>query len=316
MRVAISGASGFLGRHLTDALLSARTDGAPMELLLMDARPPEPPGAEIACGSVELVRCDLLRPAGEVVRQLRGRRVDVLIHLAGLTRHADESFLVEANMRMTGTLLDAIDAERTIVTSSSAVYGQPAEPERTIGEQYPVSPVTAYGRSCAARERAAVEALPASRLFVLRLFNLAGPGQQPVMLIPTVASKLARMEAGLEPRLLRLGQLDNVRDYVDVRDAARAISLLSTTPGGARIPPVMNVCSGKGVSGHDVVGRLIGMSEVTPEIRASGAYPGSSPVSRIVGDGRLIGRVIGWRPAVALERTLTDVLDYFRAHSA
>ena len=106
-----------------------------------------------------------------------------------------------------------------------------------------------------------------------------------------------------------MGNLDAVRDFTDVRDVVRAYWMLLErgVPG-----EVYNVCTGRGVRLSDLLERLIALSGVRVEVHvdASRLRPADAPV--LVGDPGRLRAATGWEPTIPLERTLADLLDYWR----
>jgi GDP-4-dehydro-6-deoxy-D-mannose reductase len=295
MRVLLSGAGGFLGSRLLGPL--AEDDD--IHLTLLDR-----PEAELPPG-MRRVRCDL-SDQETTAAALRDRRYDVLLHLAGLLGVRDYARLQAVNALGTKNLLlglgDRVD--RVIVAGSCAVYGE-AMDGQPLDELSYVDPPSPYGRSMAAREALAREmaGLYGTELCILRLFNLAGPGQRPVMLIPRLARDLVRIKLGQAPPRLQTGPLDTRRDYVDVRDAARAF-LLAMRHRGA-LPEKMNIASGRTWSGRQILKAMTDSLSIDPELVEKS---GGGGIGVVRGDASLAGGTLGWEAAIPMSATLRDVL--------
>lgn len=295
MKVLLTGAAGFLGRRVLE-LLSGPDD---IHLTLLDL-----PGAELP-GGLRRLRCDLCQQE-TVVSVLRGRSYDVLVHLAGLVGDRDYARLQAVNALGTKNLLMGLEdrVDRVIVAGSCAVYGEAMDDE-PLDELSYVDPPSPYGRSMAAREALAREmaGLYGTELCTLRLFNLAGPGQRPVMLIPRLARDLARIKLELAPPRLETGPLHTRRDYVDVRDAARAFVLAMGHRGS--LPEKINVASGRTWSGRQILEAMTHSLSIDPELEEKA---GSGGIGTVRGDASLAAGTLGWKASTPMSVTLRDVL--------
>jgi GDP-4-dehydro-6-deoxy-D-mannose reductase len=127
--------------------------------------------------------------------------------------------------------------------------------------------------------------------------------------IPSIARQIARIERGLEPAVVRVGNLEVTRDLLDVRDVVEAYTALLD---GARSGSVYNVCRGEGVLLSDVVSAMVQRARVPVRVEIDAARMRPADVPWLVGDPSAIERDLGWRPGLPLERTLDDVLDSWR----
>lgn len=143
---------------------------------------------------------------------------------------------------------------------------------------------------------------------VVRPFNHIGPGQAPNFAVAALAKRIVDAERSGSPSI-PVGSLSARRDFTDVRDVVRAYRLLveSGEPGG-----IYNVCSGRDVSIQEIADRLLALagSSVSLESDPALVRPVEVPVLR--GDPGRLGAATGWRPELELERTLADVLAYWR----
>ena len=144
-----------------------------------------------------------------------------------------------------------------------------------------------------------------------RLFNHTGPGQSPQFVVPAFASQIAAIERGDRSPVMKVGNLEARRDFLDVRDVveayAAAVGALDL-PGGI----VVNVASGIPRRMGDVLDAMLAMSgaDITVERDEALMRPTDIPVT--AGDARRAASMLGWRPAIAWETTLRDVLDAHR----
>jgi GDP-4-dehydro-6-deoxy-D-mannose reductase len=256
---------------------------------------------------VDLLDRDAVREA------LVQARPSVVYHCAGIA-HVGESWnLPERALRVnalgTHHVLEGLrDAGLTcpvLVTGSALVY-RPSPSKLT--EDDPIGPADPYGVSKLAQEMLAMRATHA-RVFVARPFNHAGPGQASAYSTSSFARQIADIEAGRSPAVLRVGNLESRRDITDVRDTVRAY--LAMVERGRPGRPY-NVCSGTAHRVRDLLDHLVSLSRIpiTIEIDPARLRPSDNPV--VVGDRSRITAETGWTPAIPIEQTLADLLDYWR----
>jgi len=314
VRALITGAGGFVGRYLTEAL-SAR--GASVAATGDHAAPDW-------CAAHRGVTWDRLdvRDVDAVERVVGEHAPDAIFHLAA------QSFVPESlarpretfDVNVFGTLslcqglqrLRARGIDPTVViTSSAEVYGAVSPDAVPIDEHRPTNPRNPYAASKVAQEALGLSAWHAwgARCVIARAFNHIGPGQSPRFVVPAFARRLAEIAVGGD-RVLMVGNLESIRDFTDVRDVARAYVLLAErgAPG-----EIYNVCSGHAYAIKDVLRELILLARVGVEVRedASRLRPSDTPI--LVGSNAKLRAATGWEPEYRLERTLEEVYAYERA---
>lgn len=259
--------------------------------------------------------------AAAVAEAVASARPGRIVHLAGQSsaafsfEHPVDTY--RANAVGTWTLLEAAarhapDA-RVLVVGSGEAYG-PQPPGSRVAEDAPFHPVSPYALSKAAADALSDAFARRTGLAVVRTrsFGHTGPGQAPVFAIPSFARQLAAIEGGRAAPVLRVGNLEVTRDLTDVRDVVAAyVALLDRgRPGGA-----YNVCRGEGVRLSEIVARLVAQARVGVRIERDLARLRPADLPWLVGDPGSIERDTGWRAAIPLERTLTDVLEDWRGRT-
>jgi GDP-4-dehydro-6-deoxy-D-mannose reductase len=200
--------------------------------------------------------------------------------------------------------------ERVIVVGSSEEYGRVDPGDLPLTEDAPLRPTTPYGASKVAASFVALQAWLGQGIGTVRVrpFGHIGPGQSDRYLVSALARRIAAAERdGLDE--IRVGALDPVRDYTDVRDVVRAYRSLALAgePGA-----VYNVCSGNGVAVRDVAESLISRASRTLRLVPDPELMRPVDTPRLVGDPSKLRALTGWQPEHSLDETLGLVLDEAR----
>jgi len=305
--VLVTGASGFAGSHLLDLL--ATTDA---RLIAWSHRGGHHP-AQGAPGAWDAV--DILDPR-DVDRAIIEASPDLVYHLAGDAQSGGSwdrlgaTFAV--SVRGTHHLLSAVarhvPSARVVVTGSALVYKPEDYP---IAEDSEIKPASAYAVSKLAQETLALRAATLDRLDVVvaRPFNHLGPRQSPAFIAASVARQLAIIEARRAEPQLRVGNLEAERDLTDVRDTVRAYQAMAEK---GRFGTAYNVCRGAGLRIKTLVQALVDRTNVPVEIVIDPARFRPVDVPRLVGNNARLRDETGWEPTIPLDRTLNDLLDYWR----
>ncbi len=141
----------------------------------------------------------------------------------------------------------------------------------------------------------------------VRPFNHAGPGQSDAFVLSGVARQLVAIEAGRSAPRLRVGNLDSVRDFLDIADVVDAYARLLDRGAAAG---AYNVASGVGVRIGDLLEGLLARVRVRPAIEVDPTRV--RPTDVAVGDATRLRAATGWAPGVRLEDTLESVLRHWR----
>jgi GDP-4-dehydro-6-deoxy-D-mannose reductase len=142
-----------------------------------------------------------------------------------------------------------------------------------------------------------------------RGFNHTGPRRGHVFVTSNFARQIARIEAGLQEPVLKVGNLEAVRDFTDVRDMVRAywLAVNKATPG-----EVYNIASGVPITIRELLDRLLALSTAKIKVEQDPARMRPSDVEILIGDFSKFRNETGWEPQVPFEKTLQDTLDYWR----
>lgn len=300
--ILVTGASGFVGRHLLDALK--------IEL-------PECRAVAYGGPSGETFRRLDVTDANACAAALREVAPGAIVHLAGQADVAaaavDPDRAMRVNAGGTACLAEAALAHAPgalfLAVSSSEVYGDSLTGGRPTPESAPLRPVSAYARSKAAAEDAVRAAVSRGlHAVIARPFNHTGPGQSEAFVTPAFAAQIAAIEAGVQPPVMRVGSLSDVRDFSDVRDIVRGYAMLVRVGSVLAPGTAVNLASGKGRTIRDLLDELRAMSPARFSVEHDPARQRASRLPAMVGDPGLAARVLGWANAVPFAATLADIL--------
>ncbi len=308
MRALVTGATGFVGTYLMNALQAQGDE------VFACGGPQDEHAFPLDLGDALTIRAalDLARP-------------DVVFHLAAQTFVPDSLETPQAtyqtNVIGTANVVQAIrgyaEAEqmpRLVFTSSAEVYGKQPETAFPLRETAAPSPANPYAASKAAAEMLLLGEASSFGLDVViaRAFNHIGPGQSDRFVVSNFASQLAKIAQGAEP-VLYVGNLDAKRDFLDVRDVVRAyLALASDGLAGE----VYNVCSGAAHPIRDTLRELIIAAHVPVEVREDPARMRPSDVPLFVGDNTKFRAATGWEPEIPFRSSIRDIYEAARKRSA
>ena len=299
MRVLVTGASGFAGRHALTELQAhghetIGADIAPQAEIHLDVRDPE-----------------------AFAETLAQHAPDAVLHLAGLAfvpdAEADPDLAFSLNRDSVRNLLDAIrrrrPGTRALIVTTGEVYGPQPDPAAPIDEDTPLRPASVYARSKAAADELTLAAAREHGLHALtaRPQNHLGPGQSPRFVSSSFAGRIAAQAAaaarGETSEPMPRGNLDSIKDFTDVRDVVRAYRLLleKGQPGLA-----YNIASEQPVRVGDLLDTLYDIAGIAPNhARHDPFWRETETVPPIRTDR--IREHTGWRPEIPLRRTLEDL---------
>jgi GDP-4-dehydro-6-deoxy-D-mannose reductase len=309
-RAFVTGAGGFVGKHLL-TFLSEHTDWE-----LIGNAHTRPDGFVLP--RLEWLACDLTSRE-QTEATIAEVKPDLVFHLAAQSNvhraFADPEITIINNVVGELNLMEALRKHspeaRTMIACSSEQYGLVRPEDIPIDEDTPFRPNNPYAVSKIAQDALALQYYLSYKLPTIRVraFNHIGPGQTEAFVTAAFAKQVASIEAGKQEPVIYVGNLEAERDFTDVRDMVRAYHLAITKgePG-----EVYNTGSGKGYSIQWVLDTLIGMSTVEVEVRQDPARMRPSDIPIMVSDPSKFRARTGWRPAIPIETTLRDILDYWR----
>jgi nucleoside-diphosphate-sugar epimerase len=297
----ITGATGFVGRQVLIALHDEANRSAVRNDTVMALGRRCPPGwPESRFAAVDLNDASEIRAAIERIAP------DVVIHTAGRTPPAPDEELYRANFWATRHLLSALRSlrktVRVVLSGSAAELGPVEESRLPVSEAYACDPVGAYGRSKWLATKSGLSEGSPLEVTVARVFNPIGPGTPATQALGQFASRL--VEAGPDPLELVVGDLDSRRDFIDVRDAARAVIALALR---GRAGLVYHVGSGRSHRVGDGLDRLVQLSGRTVRVSVDSAlYNRRGPADSRADIDRIIEHT-SWRPGISWEQSLVDL---------
>lgn len=311
-RILITGANGFVGKILCETL----QDAGHHVIALVGNTSPAPSHAD------QLLQCDI-RNVEALEQAIAQADPTHVVHLAAIT-HVPTSFKEplltwQTNVMGSVNLLQALQnkAPRAFVlfVSSSEVYGGSFKQAIPLKESSPCQPLNPYAASKLAAEAAVHEYFRQGQPgIVVRPFNHIGAQQSPDFATASFARQIALVEAGEQPPLLKVGNLQAERDFLDVRDVCNAyVALLQLADRDGDYPRCFNICSGQPRKIQTMLDMLLAMSSKVIEVGEDPQRMRPSDIPSAVGDNSAILNAIGWQPGIDLKETLAALLDYWRA---
>ena len=314
MRVLITGITGFVGSHMAECALAkgAQVFGSTRWRSKTD-------NIEHLRSKVTFIESDL-RDLSSVRALLEISVPDYVVHLAaqsfvGVSWHAPAETLT-TNIISQVNLLEALRglkmSPRFLAAGSSEEYGLVLEGELPIKETNPLRPLSPYAVSKVTQDMMAYQYFKSYGLPIVRTraFNHEGPRRGDVFVTSNFARQVAEIEAGMREPVVYVGDLTPRRDYSDVRDIVRGYWLLLERgqPG-----EVYNLCSGRSWSIQQVLDFVLNLSTVKGiTVKTDPARLRPSDVMILEGDPTKMHKATGWKVEIPFERTLTELLDYWR----
>jgi len=305
-KVLVTGANGFVGKHLLDELLAHAIEvlavGGPLST------------AKQAGDEQKSLALDLTQPAE--AQKIDFGDVTGVIHLAGLAavgpsfdnpmRYIDTNIGIEVNLFEAALAQKA--RPRFLIISSGALYNPAAS--LPLDEQSQVLPSSPYAVSKLGQEQMAQYYTQRGlECIIARPFNHFGPGQEAGFIVPDLTQQLIECQQGKRDEV-SVGNLEAQRDYTDVRDIVKAYRLLLEKGASGE---VYNICSGKALSGKEILAGITKAAGFKARTNQDPARMRPSDSLVIYGNHRKLSQATGWQPEIAIETTLADVVADWRS---
>jgi GDP-4-dehydro-6-deoxy-D-mannose reductase len=341
VRVLLTGVTGFAGSHLAEFIAAHHPDVALYGTYRWRSRLDNlddlaakraleihegalPSGASLRdasrAGRLTLLECDLADPFA-IARVVAAVQPDRVFHLAAQSFVAvsftEPGVTLVTNVLGELHLLEALRSHapqaRVLIAGSSEEYGAVRPEELPVRETNELRPLSPYAVSKVAQDRLAWQYHKSYGLHVVitRAFNHTGPRRGDVFAESSFARQIAEIERGRRDGVVRVGDLTAKRDWHDVRDTVRAYweALEHGEPGG-----VYNVGSGSTCAVRDVLDALLALADgIRVRVEEDPARLRPSDVPILCADASKLRERTGWAPAIPLERSLGDLLDWWRA---
>jgi GDP-4-dehydro-6-deoxy-D-mannose reductase len=319
MTTLVTGASGFVGRRLVKALRQRL--GTETRLIGWDHSADGESDDWIAGGDrVERNAVDLTDTAA-VDAAVQLAPPTQIFHLAAISSVGQSQGAArathEVNVAGTLNLAEALrkhaPGARLVFASSGEVYGSAFASGEPLAESAPLRPLNPYARSKLAAEFLLEDRLSdVCPIIALRLLNHIGPGQDEHFVVPGFAAQIARIERGLIPPKLMVGNLAAERDFLAVDDVIDAYLKMLALGDGKPGFSVYNVASGEPRSINSILERLTALSTAKFEIEPDPARLRPAEIARTLCDASAFRALTGWRPKRDVDQALEEILDWWR----
>lgn len=307
MKILITGANGFVGQHLIELL---KPDYQILGLI-HNSNLENSENVTYLSGNI--------LDQGFLEDTLKSFQPDFIVHLAAIaiTSSPNPENIFKINLFGTLNLYQAISQLKSadfnpkiLYISSAEVYGKTTNPEN-ITEESPFFPGNFYGTSKVSADRLSFQMSKSNglKIIIIRPFNHTGPGQQKGFFVPDMAAQIVKAE-NLDEGEIVTGNLESVRDFLDVRDVVAGYKLALETD----LPPgeAFNLSSGQGFSMKQILDKLISLAKKPLKICYDKSRIRPSDIQITIGNNSKFKKLTNWEPKIPIDQTLLDTLEYWR----
>jgi len=315
MKILITGISGFVGSHLAEHFLNTGTHEVFGTIKWRSDRQ----NILHFQDKITLVECDI-KDAFAMQKLVQDVRPQQIFHLAAQSyvpfSWCTPQETLSTNIIGEVNLFEAVRAARISprihIAGSSEEYGMVRPDEVPITEKNPLRPLSPYGVSKVAQDLLGYQYFKSYGMQIIRTraFNHTGPRRGEVFVTSNFARQVVEIEKTKREPVIRVGNLDAVRDFLDVRDVARAyaLALEKGEPGD-----FYNIASEKGMKIRDILDKIVDLAGVKIKIEQDPSRLRPSDVELLIGSAEKFRNRTGWQPEIPFEQTLQDLLDYWRS---
>jgi GDP-4-dehydro-6-deoxy-D-mannose reductase len=314
MRVLITGIAGFAGSHLAEFLVKRNN----LELFGLDVPRAKKGHLKGIARALKFFPCDIcdFEAVSKVIRKIKP---DLIFHLAAQA-YVPDSWVhpgksLTTNIIGTLNILESVRkhklSSRIQIACSAEEYGRVFESELPVRETNPFRPLSPYAVGKLTQDMLGYQYSQSFDMHIVRTraFNHFGPRMSEGYVASSFAKQIALIEKGRQDPVIRVGNLDAIRDFTDVRDIVRGYWLsLTKCPKGE----AYNLCSGKGHKIKDILDTLLGFTKEEITIKKDTKLLRPSDITVLVGDYSKFFRQTKWRPNIPIAKTLRDILAYWR----
>lgn len=315
MKILITGITGFVGSHLAEYILNLNERHEVYGICRW--RSPRDNLANIY-DKVTMLEADLC-DMGALIRHIKAIKPEIIFHLAAqsyvLTSFNAPIQTLLNNVIGTANLLEAIRISEidpvVHICSSSEVYGQVSQKDVPIKETCPFNPASPYAVSKVGEDMLALQYWLSYKIRTIRtrMFSHTGPRRGDVFAMSFFAKQVAAAELKLREPIVYVGNLKSVRTFCDVRDAVKAywIMVQKCKPG-----EVYNIGGKRTMTIGEALNMLLGFAKIKLEVKVDPKLIRPSDVTLQIPCIDKFRNETGWEPKIPIEKTLSDILDYWR----
>lgn len=316
LRVLITGITGFAGSHLAEYILEHHPG---VEIYGIRRWRSRIENIEHLLDNINVLECNLV-DASSVKALIADVRPDKIFHLAAQS-FVPSSWNAPAESLTTNiigqlNIFEALRESKLLdcwvqIACSSEEYGMVYPDELPIMETNPLRPLSPYAVSKVGQDYLAYQYYMSYGIKAVRTrgFNHTGPRRGEVFVDSNFSKQAAEIEKNKRPPVIYVGNLEAKRDFTDVRDMVRGywMSLESCEPG-----EVYNICSGSAISIADLLDMVIARTGMKIEVKEDPSRLRPSDVPMLEGDYSKFKKATGWTPVIPFQKTLHDIMEYWR----